>query len=103
MKKRRKKIPKDVRDSVFFMDGHKCLKCGSKEDLTIDHIKSIAHGGGNEAGNLQTLCAKCNTKKGMRKVNHRTTTNYHPKNNKNANNGIYSTVYHGDQRIIVKK
>jgi 5-methylcytosine-specific restriction endonuclease McrA len=40
-----------------------CVKCGSKENLTIDHIVSIAKGGKTEEGNLQIMCAKCNEEK----------------------------------------
>lgn len=47
-------------------DGHKCVKCGSTDDLTIDHIIPLSRGGKDEAINLQTLCFKCNLRKGSR-------------------------------------
>lgn len=45
---------------VFRRDGYKCRHCGSKEDLTIDHIKPRAKGGTDAYKNLQTLCRPCN-------------------------------------------
>lgn len=43
-----------------------CAVCGSKDDLTVDHIIPRARGGTNESGNLQVLCRFCNSKKGAR-------------------------------------
>lgn len=40
-----------------------CLKCGSSDDLTIDHIIPVARGGSGEFSNLQCLCRSCNSKK----------------------------------------
>ena len=50
-----------VRAAVFGRDNHKCVYCGSENDLEIDHIVPLARGGENELGNLQTLCKPCNT------------------------------------------
>ncbi len=40
-----------------------CAKCGSTENLTIDHIVPRVRGGTNELANRQTLCAPCNQQK----------------------------------------
>lgn len=45
-----------------------CVNCGSKENLTIDHIRPISKGGTNEEDNLQILCKSCNSKKGAKYV-----------------------------------
>lgn len=41
----------------------KCHKCGSTEDLTIDHKISKSRGGDSKKENLQVLCNKCNNLK----------------------------------------
>lgn len=49
--------------SVLKRDNYTCQKCGSIENLTIDHIKPLSKGGNNDLENLQTLCLECNQKK----------------------------------------
>ena len=55
---------KRFKKTVFNRDGHECLKCGTKQNLTIDHIVPQSLGGHTRAINLQTLCEGCNMKKG---------------------------------------
>jgi len=62
----RKTISEDLRNKIFKRDGNKCKKCGSKNNLTIDHIVPFSKGGTTEINNLQTLCKKCNRKKGAK-------------------------------------
>ena len=45
---------------------HICGDCGTVDDLTVDHIIPIAHGGTNDLENLQVLCNSCNCRKGAR-------------------------------------
>jgi 5-methylcytosine-specific restriction endonuclease McrA len=59
-----------VRQAILDRD-KMCLACGTTEHLTIDHIVPISMGGSNEATNLQTLCKKCNEKKGSCIVDYR--------------------------------
>ena len=42
----------------------KCALCGSRRDLTIDHIIPLSKGGADRNRNKQCLCATCNRKKG---------------------------------------
>jgi 5-methylcytosine-specific restriction endonuclease McrA len=42
----------------------KCRICGSRNDLTIDHIVPMRIGGKHEIKNIQLLCRSCNAKKG---------------------------------------
>jgi hypothetical protein len=60
-------ILRRVRDQVFARDRGRCTyagidgrRCGSTHLLQIDHIRPVARGGGNEAGNLRLLCAQHN-------------------------------------------
>jgi hypothetical protein len=56
-------IHKGTRAKVFERDSGACVKCGSKEDITIDHIVPVSQGGSSRYGNLQTLCRRCNSSK----------------------------------------
>lgn len=40
-----------------------CVRCGTRENLTVDHIKPLSEGGRTEPNNLQTLCFACHTAK----------------------------------------
>jgi CRISPR/Cas system Type II protein with McrA/HNH and RuvC-like nuclease domain len=52
------------RNRIYKRDNHECVYCGSKKDLTLDHVIPKSKGGGNEWTNLVTSCFKCNLKKG---------------------------------------
>jgi 5-methylcytosine-specific restriction endonuclease McrA len=43
-----------------------CVQCGSTDGISIDHIRPISCGGGNDLENLQFLCRRCNSKKGAK-------------------------------------
>jgi len=65
-------VSKELRAVVFQRDGMHCLKCGSEEGLTIDHVVPLARGGNNDVENLQTLCYRCNSAKGDAVKSYRT-------------------------------
>ena len=53
------------RERIFERDSHQCQYCGSKEDLTIDHIVPRSKGGDRwDASNCTTACRPCNQLKG---------------------------------------
>lgn len=62
---------KEVRKFILDRDGHKCVRCGSEENLEMDHIISVFAGWKrkislktiNSLDNLQTLCRSCNARK----------------------------------------
>jgi len=52
--------------NVMIRDGYTCQYCGSKKDLTIDHIIPISRGGKSNFENCVAACRTCNIKKGGR-------------------------------------
>ena len=50
-------------------DGHRCLCCGTKHRLQIDHINPKYYGGEHSLDNLQTLCDTCNREKATEEIN----------------------------------
>lgn len=65
------KISSITREYIYNRDGNECLRCGSKQNLTIDHVIPIGMGGLNSRGNMQTLCCDCNNEKGMLLIDYR--------------------------------
>ena len=52
------------RHNIFKRDGNRCVYCGSRDNLTIDHVVPKAKGGRDTWYNLVTACQSCNSKKG---------------------------------------
>lgn len=63
-KKSARRISKKKRLEVFERDHWACKVCGSRSNLTVDHILPVSKGGGKELSNLQVLCDACNEIKG---------------------------------------
>lgn len=53
-----------LRLQVLWRDGFRCVRCGSEDNPTADHIYPRSKGGYTELDNLQTLCGSCNSSKG---------------------------------------
>lgn len=62
----RGKVTNKLRFAIYKRDNYRCKKCGSKKNLEVDHIYPIAKGGKTTFNNLQTLCHRCNVKKGAK-------------------------------------
>ena len=60
-----------IRNFIFKRDNYECLRCLSKDNLTIDHIIPINRKGENILSNLQTLCKSCNSTKGINIIDYR--------------------------------
>ncbi|MCS6986081.1 MAG: HNH endonuclease [Sphingomonadaceae bacterium] len=58
--------PAFTRFNLFLRDRFTCQYCGSKEDLTFDHVVPRAYGGRTTWTNVTTACARCNLRKGGR-------------------------------------
>jgi 5-methylcytosine-specific restriction endonuclease McrA len=52
------------RANLFRRDSNECQYCGSKKQLTIDHIVPRSKGGKTNWTNLITACHRCNVVKG---------------------------------------
>jgi hypothetical protein len=55
-----------LRISVYRRDRFTCQHCGVQRELSIDHIHPFSKGGSTIFENLQTLCRRCNSRKGAR-------------------------------------
>jgi hypothetical protein len=62
----RRAIDPDLRSAVYERDGFACLHCGTTDSLSLDHIHPYSKGGEDSYDNLQTLCRRCNSRKGAR-------------------------------------
>ena len=55
---------KITRRAVFARDGWACQYCGSRSNLTVDHVIPRSKGGGSSWDNIVASCAPCNRRKG---------------------------------------
>ena len=58
-RQKRSYVSSKIRTAVLERDHHRCLACGSQDNLTVAHITPISRGGNSEIDNLQTLCVSC--------------------------------------------
>jgi 5-methylcytosine-specific restriction endonuclease McrA len=63
-------VPRDThkrkitRRAVFARDGWACQYCGSRSNLTVDHVIPRSKGGTSSWDNIVASCAPCNRRKG---------------------------------------
>ena len=62
----RELISEAMRSHVWRRDGGRCVQCGRRENLHIDHIVPVSKGGATSVPNLQVLCQSCNLSKGAK-------------------------------------
>ena len=58
--------PNFTRFNVFLRDKFSCQYCGSKNELTFDHLLPRSRGGKTNWNNVVTACSSCNVRKGGR-------------------------------------
>ena len=54
------------RHMIYKRDDYECQYCGTKKNLTIDHVIPRSKGGKDTWNNLVAACTTCNVKKGDR-------------------------------------
>jgi HNH endonuclease len=59
----RPRISDRMKQAVYERDGYRCTRCGSRDDLAVDHVHPHSKGGTATLANLQTLCKPCNLAK----------------------------------------
>ena len=75
-------VPRDThrrkitRRAVFARDGWTCQYCGSRTNLTVDHVIPRSKGGASSWENIVASCAPCNRRKGDHLPVH---ANMHPR------------------------
>jgi len=52
----------NMKSIIIERDGSKCLRCGSVDQLTMQHVIPYSKGGETTSRNLVTLCKSCNEK-----------------------------------------
>jgi 5-methylcytosine-specific restriction endonuclease McrA len=57
--------------AVLLFYGDRCLCCGTKGRMTIDHIIPLIIGGRNVIDNIQPLCRSCNARKHDKAIDYR--------------------------------
>lgn len=60
--------PAFTRFNVFLRDRFQCQYCGSREDLTFDHLVPRSKGGQTTWENVVTACSPCNLRKANKTV-----------------------------------
>ena len=63
-----REVSNAIKKAVKQRDKHQCVKCGSRNDLEVDHIVSDAKGGNSLMSNLQTLCHNCHSIKTKQEI-----------------------------------
>jgi DNA-binding transcriptional regulator YdaS (Cro superfamily) len=56
----RKVLPAELRYAIAWRDHRRCVWCGTRWPLEIDHIVPWSAGGSDHSTNLRTLCQLCN-------------------------------------------
>ncbi|HET9105055.1 MAG TPA: HNH endonuclease [Solirubrobacteraceae bacterium] len=70
------RVPRDThrrkitRRAVFARDDWTCQYCGSRSNLTVDHVIPRSKGGGSTWENIVASCAPCNRRKGNMLLRH---------------------------------
>jgi 5-methylcytosine-specific restriction endonuclease McrA len=61
-----RRIPHDVKVTVWQRDQGRCVQCAAADYLEYDHDIPFSKGGASTVGNVRLLCRRCNLAKGNR-------------------------------------
>ena len=61
-------ISEEVKHEVWRRDQGRCVDCGSRENLELNHIIPLTKGGASSAGNLELRCVTCSRRKGAHQL-----------------------------------
>lgn len=67
-----KKIEEWQWEVLKYLAKDKCLKCGEKKKLTLDHVVPLSKNGEHSIQNVQPLCKNCNSSKNVKIEDYRT-------------------------------
>lgn len=59
-------IRKDLRLAIIDRDDGRCVYCGSRKHLSLDHLRPRSRAGNNLPKNLVTACLTCNKTRGTK-------------------------------------
>jgi hypothetical protein len=68
---RHMKLTPAEKAAFFRRYDRRCLACGRRASLQIDHVQSLADGGDDTLANAQPLSGPCNQRKGSRSIDFR--------------------------------
>ena len=59
----RGRISPSLRAWIYERDGRRCVDCGARDRLSLDHLLPASAGGTEWASNLVTRCSDCNNRR----------------------------------------
>lgn len=57
--------------TILMLFGNSCACCGSRDNITVDHVLPLSKGGLDNVLNIQPLCHTCNSKKKAKIIDYR--------------------------------
>ena len=71
MSNRRMKLEPAQEQTLLRRYNRRCLGCGTRRNIQIDHVVAVASGGADDPRNAQLLCGRCNKRKSDKTIHYR--------------------------------